>query len=212
MAETVGHLRAPVRGGAAAVQLRGLWDSERDDRGLRRNQCSSTREGHAFPSRSARLQGAHPPNLVDKGCRRCQVTDSRSDARDRIGRHVLERRSEARVPLKYGVECEGASGRHDGELLDLSQHGALLAFMNPRFQAADDLALVAAAERLSHEFGVRMLVRFQGPAVALNARLVRTARDAQSRRTVVACVFDRPLSARECRLLRVRFSERDERS
>jgi hypothetical protein len=130
---------------------------------------------------------------------------SGSKLKDPVQRHLVGRRTEHRVPLKYGVECQGVSGRHDGELIDLSRHGALLTFLNPAFQAADDLALVATAKRLCQEFKTRMLLRFQGRTVALNAKLVRTTRDQRARRTVVACTFDRALSVRECRLLRVRL-------
>lgn len=127
-----------------------------------------------------------------------------------IEKHLLGRRGEGRLPLKHLVECQGATGRHRGQLLDLSRQGALLTLHDTRFHAPEDAELVVVAERLNAEFGKRLTVRFLKGSVVLNASLVRAARDPVKGRTVVACLFDRSLNVRERRLLALDVSEKNQ--
>jgi hypothetical protein len=129
---------------------------------------------------------------------------------DPIDKHLLGRRSEGRVPVQHALECQGGRARHQAQLLDLSRNGARFTLLNPSFQAVDDDALVSTAERLSAEFGQRLTIRFVRHAIAINASLVRAARDPENGRTVVACSFVRALSPRECRLLQLDHTERNQ--
>jgi hypothetical protein len=116
---------------------------------------------------------------------------------------VLGRRKSERRRCNYDIGCEGTDGAFRGRLVNLSRTGALLHLANRQFQAANDADLVEVFSRIEAAFDEGMTIYFLHCKAAIQARLVRIARQNDDALTVVGCQFTRPLTDKECELLNV---------
>jgi hypothetical protein len=116
---------------------------------------------------------------------------------------LLGRRKSERRRCNIAVGCEGTEGAFRGRLVNVSRTGALLHLSNAQFRAEDDTALVEVFTRLHQAFPDGLTIYFLHCKAAIQAALVRIARQPDDALTVVGCQFARPLSDRECEMLGV---------
>jgi hypothetical protein len=116
---------------------------------------------------------------------------------------VLGRRKSERRRCAHEVGCEGQDGAFRGRLVNISRTGALLHLANRQFQATNDADLVEVFTRIEGVFSEGMTIYFLHCKAAIQAKLVRIARQDDDALTVVGCEFGRPLTDRECEMLNV---------
>jgi hypothetical protein len=116
---------------------------------------------------------------------------------------VMGRRKSERRNCAYAIGCEGTDGAFRGRLVNLSRTGALLHLANRQFQASNDADLVEVFTHIEGVFSEGMTIYFLHCKAAIQAKLVRIARQDDDALTVVGCEFGRPLTDRECDMLNV---------
>ena len=124
-----------------------------------------------------------------------------------ISKHLLGRRRHARLAVEHAVECVAGSQALPGRVLDLSRVGALILLTDPEFHAESNQDLFTVAGRLALKYADGMQLQFTDARIQTRARIVRVAREEDRSTTVIGCEFARPLTFRECRLLKAPFDE-----
>lgn len=128
-------------------------------------------------------------------------SSSRPDTDHQV--RLLGRRRSERKKCNYDVGCEGSEGAFRGRLVNLSRTGALLHLSNAQFRATSDADLVEVFTRIQAAFPEGLTIYFLHCKAAVQATLVRIARQEDDARTVVGCQFLEPLTDRECELFGV---------
>jgi hypothetical protein len=118
--------------------------------------------------------------------------------------HFSGRREGERVACGLAIAVEGGGGRASGCLADVSPTGALFELVQPPFtelQSRRDL--LGYVNLVETTFSGRVAIAFADVPVRLRARVVRItqAPDEEGGVLLVACRFERPLSARLRRML-----------
>ena len=121
------------------------------------------------------------------------------------------RRRNRRVPCEMALEVRGRTGRYPARLLNVSSHGALVAFDMARFLPEGcSGSLMEVACLVPQRFSHGMTIRVLHAHVRLEATVVRVSSAPGEPEVVVGCLFRRPLSHRQCRALGVVADEPDD--